>query len=98
MIVYIAGPITGDPEYAFKFIEAMRYLEARGHTVISPAVLPSKLQYEKLMKICFSMIDQAEAVYMLDGWEQSPGAQRERKYAQEKNLYIAYQKIEWAKE
>lgn len=33
------------------------------------------------MRICFAMIDTADCLYMLDGWENSPGACLEKMYA-----------------
>lgn len=41
MKVYLAGKITGDPNYREKFAAAVKKLEERaGVTVISPAVTP----------------------------------------------------------
>lgn len=43
MKVYLAGKITGDPNYREKFAAAAKKLEERaGVTVISPAVTPEK--------------------------------------------------------
>lgn len=45
MKVYLAGKITGDPNYREKFAEAAKKLEERaGVTVISPAVTPEGLK------------------------------------------------------
>ena len=38
--IYIAGKITGDPNYQLKFIRARQHLTKDGYTVLTPAVLP----------------------------------------------------------
>lgn len=40
MKVYIAGKITGDPNYREKFQQAADELKGGGHVVMNPAVLP----------------------------------------------------------
>lgn len=37
MKIYIAGKITGDPDYRAKFADAQRQIEAQGHIVLNPA-------------------------------------------------------------
>lgn len=54
MKVYLAGKITGDPNYREKFAAAAKKLEERaGVTVISPAVTPEGL---KKVTICASAL------------------------------------------
>lgn len=43
MKIYIAGKITGDNEYRAKFQEATSTMEALGHVVLNPAILPAGL-------------------------------------------------------
>lgn len=82
MIIYIAGPISKDPDYKEKFGAAECALTKVGHSVINPAFLPTDLgDCTDYMKLCFPMIDAADAVVTLDGWEESCGACREWGYA-----------------
>lgn len=61
MKVYLAGKITGDPNYREKFAEAAKKLEERaGVTVISPAVTPEGLKKADYMRICFAMLESAD--------------------------------------
>ncbi len=79
--VYIAGPITGVPEYWVPFDEAADELRAAGYVPLSPATLPEGLTNAQYMRMCFAMIDSADAVLLLPGWENSPGARLEWQYA-----------------
>ena len=92
MIVYLAGPMAGLPDKgreAFKAAEEL--LSKRGFTVLNPACLPDGLRPDAYMPICFAMIDAADMLCMLDGWEDSKGAQLEYSYAayQGKKAYPA---------
>ena len=78
MKIYIAGKITGDSNYQQKFMNARQDLEKRGHIVISPAVLPEGMTPKDYMKICFAMIDVADAVAFLPDWKDSAGARQQR--------------------
>lgn len=52
-------------------------LEKQGWIVINPATLPLGLRQEQYMDICLAMVRSADYVVMLDGWEQSTGANAE---------------------
>ena len=82
MKVYIAGKITGDPNYREKFQKAQDVLEAKGFTVLNPLVLPGGMTPADYMRICFAMIDSADAVFFLHDWASSKGARLERQYCQ----------------
>ena len=81
MKIYIAEKITGEPNYKEKFDIAATSLEAQGHIVLNPAELPEGMLPADYMRICFAMIDTADAIYLLKGWYSSSGASIERNYA-----------------
>lgn len=92
MIVYIAGPMTGLPGLnRDAFAEAARMLRQKGHEVLNPAMLPRTLPDDRYMPICTAMIDAADAVYMLDGWQKSLGARCERLYAKRQGKAVLLQ-------
>lgn len=80
MKVYIAGKITGNENYREEFARAQAELEKGGHTVLNPAVLPEGMTKGEYMRICFAMIDIADVVMFLPGWQDSEGAKLEKQY------------------
>ena len=86
-VVYIAGRITGVPEYWKPFEKAEDELSALGFIPLTPTRLPWNLDNDKAIKICLSMIDAADAVYFLDGWDRSVGAQLEMAYCKYKDKF-----------
>lgn len=77
MKIFIAGPITGVAGYAEKFNQAEEHLTAKGHHVLNPAVLPYGFEHSEYMEITKSMLNLCDAIYLLKGWEKSPGAKEE---------------------
>ncbi|MGO2975654.1 DUF4406 domain-containing protein [Hafnia alvei] len=91
--VYIAGPMTGLPEFNRPaFFAAMEALAAGGNTPLSPAVLPDGLSEADYMAIGIAMLQRADCIYLLQGWENSEGAQAELAYAQKLRLDIRFAK------
>lgn len=82
MIVYIAGKMTGLPgKGRAEFYQVEQELRELGHVVLNPARLPDGLPPHSYMPICLAMLQQAEAIYMLDNWRDSPGAKLELDFA-----------------
>jgi nucleoside 2-deoxyribosyltransferase len=79
-VVYIAGPIAGVENYWEPFEQAEDDLSALGYIPLSPARLPQGMTNEQYMRICFAMIDSADAVLFLPNYESSTGAMLEANY------------------
>lgn len=73
-VVYIAGPITGIANYRERFERAAHDLEDIDCIPINPATLPEGLSAAQYMRICLAMMDSADAVLLLPGWQISGGA------------------------
>lgn len=92
MKVYIAGKITGNPNYKRQFAEAEQKLRAQGHTTMNPAVLPDGFEHHEYMRICFSMIDVCDGVFFLNNWQDSAGAIMEHGYAKQGEKELMFQR------
>ena len=94
--VYISGPITGVKGYDQIFKAAHTRLRLMGKDVLDlvdmTKDLTVQLEYETYMKLAFALIDDADEIYMLRGWERSAGANRELGYAIGKGKKVIYQK------
>lgn len=89
MKVYIAGPMTGLPDFnRDAFRKQHVSLMHQGHIVLCPAVLPDGLSHLQYMDICFAMVRAADAIFMLRGWEKSAGAVAEHALAKKLGLDI----------
>ena len=99
MKIYIAGPITGVPDYKQHFAAAEKRLRDAGHITMNPAVLPEGFTHAEYMHICYAMIDVCEAVYMLEGWRESKGARWEhaKAYRDEKTIMFEGDQIDESK-
>ena len=82
MTIYLAGKITGDPDYREKFqgyAERLRKLHP-GANIFNPAEHPAGLSNAEYMRLCFAEIDVADMVAFLPDWYRSNGATLERQY------------------
>lgn len=101
--IYIAGPMAHLPELNFPaFFKAENELRKAGWRVVNPARFDSVFNVfgegiigKMLDAVCESeraAIPHLDAIYLLKGWENSKGAQRELKVAIEHNLEILIEK------
>ena len=84
MRIYISGPITNVLDYKEKFARAEQNLKAKypDAEIINPTVLDKlPLTYDEYMELDLRLLDMCEGIYMLKGWEDSKGANREYGYA-----------------
>ena len=88
MKIYISGPITGIDDWKERFKAAEDDLKAQGHQVLTPRAIDADLDYEDYMRIDFAMVEVSDAIYLLDGWQNSNGAKRELAHAIELNLNV----------
>jgi len=93
MKIYISGPITGTDDYRERFAIAEDYFTSLGYEVINPAKvnasLPESTTYDQYMAMDYVMLDMADAIYMMPGWEKSKGACIEYGYAMARDLIFA---------
>lgn len=98
MKVYISGAITGTSDYMARFAAAEEHLASLGHAAFNPAKINSQLpdgtSYEEYMSVSLCLLDMCSAIYMLDGWNESRGANREYGYAVAKGKILLFQALD----
>lgn len=94
-VIYIAGAIKNASDYWIKFDVAEAHLKFKGWTVLNPTSLPEGMSGEKYMPICLAMVQAADAIFMLKGFEASMGANVERDFAlyQQKEIYYSLEDV-----
>lgn len=93
-IVYLSGAITGNNNYKEDFACAERFLSQMGYSVLNPAKVGDELPdltYEQYMKICYRLVDIADIIFMVSGWQKSKGANAELSYAKSLGKKVMYQ-------
>ena len=91
-VLYIAGPMTGKKEWNKPaFDKAAKKLREQGFIVLNPSETPMGLTREQYMDIDLAMVRACDGIYMLNGWQWSPGATAERAYAVYLEKEIIYQ-------
>ncbi len=97
-VVYVAGPYSSpDADGVLKNItEAISFGEqvrALGFVPLVPhvAILPTgdtEAEYEQALAECFELLSRCDALILMPTWEQSPGAKRERAFAERFGLPV----------
>ena len=96
-IIYIAGPMTGLPDYNRKaFSEASEKLKQdfANAAIINPAENFGgnlNLDYATYMRMSIYQVLTADMIYMLSGWMESRGAILEHRIAELLKISIIYE-------
>lgn len=78
MKIYIAGPMTGLPEFNYPaFHAAESELRAYGYEVLNPAHCPEQPNWRGYMRHAIKQVSDADGIALLPDWEQSRGARVE---------------------
>lgn len=87
--VYIAGPITNDPDYKIKFDAVSTWLTAMGYKVFNPTSAPLGLTYREYIDLGLQMLMHCDCMYILPYKENSSsGVELEKHYAKLVNMPI----------
>lgn len=94
-VIYLAGPITGNPNYKEEFSIAQKEWEEYGWKVLNPALTEcNSWTYKDYIDHGLMLLKTADAIAMLKGWENSKGAILEKTYAETIGLKIYYENEE----
>ena len=82
------------------FARAEQFYKGCGYTVVNPVKLGETLlrqkpnaTYEDFMKVDLVALKNCTHIALLEGWEKSPGAKREKAEAERLGLEIMYLKL-----
>ncbi len=94
MRIYIAGPMTGLPEFNFpEFVLVARILRSKGFEVFNPAEVEAinGYPYEYYMRKDLTLLIQCDEIFLLKGWRKSKGARLEYRIAKILKMKITEQ-------
>ena len=97
--IYISGKVTDLCEEATekRFKEAEEYLESKGHNTFNPIEFVKtggmyKNDRDSIMRnLIAAMVVFCDTIYMLDGWNDSEGANQELKVARAMNFEVIFE-------
>ncbi len=103
-VIYVAGAFRGTNawiihENTLKAEKAMVKLIGRGFAVICPHKMTENLQGlypdQVFLDMCLEILKRCDAIYMLDNWKTSKGAQKELKLAIKLGKEVFYEELEY---
>lgn len=93
-MIYISGKITGTDDFMERFALKENMLILRGCKVVNPAKVNAKLPeltWKQCMIMSLTMLSMCDSIFMMTGWETSPGAKIEHEYAVKHGYRIVYE-------
>lgn len=97
MRIYVSGAITGTTDYKKRFKKAEKELLKKGYEVINPVNIAENLpplKYYEYLTIDLNLLSICDAIYMLEGWQNSNGAIMEYRIASASNKLVIFENIE----
>ena len=105
MNIYISGAVTGVKDYRYIFTDKAFHLNKNnnqyGLYFINPVEMNSQfdgldinnnplLSYDNFMKLCYAELEVCDGIYLMKGWRDSMGANRELGFAkgQKKMIFL----------
>lgn len=92
MKIYLSGKITDCPDYKEKFAAEEKRLKALGHDIFNPCIFPAFMEYEQYMSLDLMALNFMDAIFLMDNWENSKGAKREKLEAEKLGLKVLTEK------
>lgn len=95
VLTYLAGPVTGRPDFMERFAAGQAFLESHGHHVINPAAITSVMPKAHMTRRQFMQMGIAELmcagrIAMLPGWEANSGCRMEHAVAAANLMPVQY--------
>lgn len=95
MTIYISGPMAGIEGYEKNFKAAEEKMKEAGHEVVNPAEIDVEgMDREEILKKDICLLWECDGIYMLKGWRQSRGANREYGFALGCGMPIMHEEAE----
>ena len=97
-IIYLSGPIRGVENYEQAFEDAEKEYTGIDTVALNPARILKGTEDRDCLPVCLQLIELADVVVLLPGWQQSLGACTEALYAlrQNKKVYdYEDHRVEW---
>ena len=103
MKIYVSGAVTGVTDYIGEFSSKTSHLNKKnnqyGLYFINPVEMNSQfdrrdidnnqlLSYDDFMKLCYTELELCDGIYLMNGWRDSIGANRELGFAKGQNKMI----------
>lgn len=99
MKLYLSGPMSGLPEFNYPaFKAATERLRSQGHAVVSPHEIPADCpgcantghehSWAEHMRVDLAALLTCDVIVLLEGWQQSRGAQLEKTVAEAIGLMV----------